>query len=42
MEQIKCNECEKVIEGYTKKQVEYMLAQHKLARHNEEKEDEGC
>jgi len=31
----KCKYCEKVIEGHTKKQVEYMLRQHILSRHPE-------
>ena len=35
MEKIKCKYCEKVIEGYTKKQVEYMLKQHILSRHKQ-------
>ena len=36
METIKCDLCEKVIEGYNKKQIEYLLAQHKLAKHRSE------
>jgi len=36
MEQIKCKICKKLIEGYSKKHVEYMLAQHKLSKHPEE------
>ncbi len=31
-----CNQCGKVIEGYTQKQVDYMMAQHNLAKHKEE------
>ena len=38
MEKIKCDECPKVIEGYTKKQVRYLLRQHKL-KHVSEKEE---
>ena len=34
MEKIKCLKCDKVIEGYTKQQCEYMLAQHNLSKHN--------
>jgi len=30
---IKCKKCEKEIEGYNTKQVEYLLAQHTLAKH---------
>lgn len=33
MEKIKCKYCEKVMEGYSKKQVNYMLNQHILAKH---------
>ncbi len=35
----KCEECEKEIEGYTQKQVDHMLAQHKLAKHKGEEDD---
>ena len=35
METIKCDLCEKVLEGYSVKQVEYLLAQHKLAKHSD-------
>jgi len=35
MEEIKCKYCERIIEGYTKKQVEYMLKQHILSKHPE-------
>jgi len=41
MEKIKCNYCEKEIEGYTKKQVEYMLKQHILSKHPEKIKIEG-
>lgn len=33
MKTIKCDKCNKVIEGYNEGQVEYLLAQHKLAKH---------
>jgi len=33
MERKKCKFCEKVIEGYTIKQVDYMLMQHTLSKH---------
>ncbi len=33
----KCKQCGKEIEGYTEKQVEHMLAQHKLAKHMDKK-----
>jgi len=39
MEKIKCEFCDKGIEGYSKKHVEYMLAQHVLAKHNEENKE---
>lgn len=29
----KCEHCEKVIEGYTEKQVKHMMNQHKLSKH---------
>jgi len=32
--------CGKVIEGYTQKQVDHMLAQHKLAKHKEKKKQD--
>ena len=35
MEKITCKFCGKEIEGYTKKQVEYMLKQHILSKHPE-------
>lgn len=35
MEKIKCKCCNKEMEGYTKKQVEYMLKQHTLSKHPE-------
>lgn len=35
MKTAKCKYCDKVVEGYTEKQVEYMLKQHVLARHIE-------
>ena len=39
MEKIKCEKCGKVIHGYTKNQVEYLLEQHKLSRHRRFDED---
>lgn len=30
---IKCDECDKVIEALTEKQGQYLLKQHKLAKH---------
>ncbi|GBE19375.1 hypothetical protein BMS3Abin17_00098 [archaeon BMS3Abin17] len=33
----KCKYCEKEIEGYTEKQVDYLLEQHKLSKHKEKK-----
>lgn len=35
MEIIECDQCDKIIEGYNQKQLEYLLAQHKLAKHEE-------
>ena len=35
MEKIKCLMCKKRIEGFTEKQVEYLLKQHILAKHPE-------
>ncbi len=35
MEKIKCLVCKKKIEGFTEKQVEYLLKQHILAKHPE-------
>lgn len=32
MEKTKCNKCNKIIEGYNKNHVEYLLAQHKLSK----------
>lgn len=40
MEIIICDECDKEIEGYNKKQLEYLLAQHKLAKHKKEETNE--
>jgi len=37
MIQKKCFKCKKIIEGYTEKQVDYMLMQHNLAKHKEVK-----
>jgi len=33
MKQINCERCGKVLEGYTEKQMNYLLAQHQLAKH---------
>lgn len=33
MEEKKCDKCDKVIEGYSKDHVNYMMLQHKLAKH---------
>lgn len=33
MEKTKCPFCEKVIEGFTKEQAEYLLKQHILSKH---------
>lgn len=35
MEKQKCSDCPKVIEGFTKNQVNYLLEQHILAKHKE-------
>ena len=35
MEKKKCQFCEKIIEGYTKEQVDYLLKQHILSKHTE-------
>ena len=34
----KCNECGKVIEGYTQKQADYMMRQHILSKHENQVE----
>ncbi len=39
MEKIQCEKCGKVIEGYSKKQIEYLLLQHNLT-HRKENEKE--
>lgn len=31
MKKLKCEECGKVIEGFTEKQVEFLMMQHKLS-----------
>ena len=36
MIQKKCDKCDKVIEGYTKKHVDYLMAQHNLSKHRDE------
>lgn len=35
MIRIKCNKCNKEIEGYTEKHVNYLMAQHNLSKHQE-------
>jgi len=35
MEKKKCPFCEKEIEGYTEKQVEYLMQQHILSKHKD-------
>jgi len=35
MDKIKCKYCGKEIEGFTKKQTEYLLKQHILGKHPE-------
>lgn len=35
MEKEKCKFCDKVIEGYTKKQIEFLMRQHIMAKHPE-------
>lgn len=35
MEKLKCKHCDKIIEGYTKKQVDYLMKQHLLSKHQE-------
>ncbi len=35
MEEIKCSKCGKVIEGYNKNHLQYLLDQHTLARHKD-------
>jgi len=39
MEKIICDECGKIIEGYTKKHIETLLAQHKIKHSNERLEN---
>lgn len=34
MEKQKCKYCDKIIEGYTSKQIEYLMNQHILSKHN--------
>jgi hypothetical protein len=34
MKKIKCVKCKKIIEGYTDKQLAYLLMQHDLSKHN--------
>lgn len=37
MESKKCKRCEKVIEGYTKKHVDTLMAQHMIKHENEDR-----
>ena len=37
MKQIQCKKCGKLIEGYSQKHVNYLMAQHKLAKHKKKK-----
>jgi len=41
MKQIICQFCNKKIEGFTEKQLEYLLKQHILAKHPEKIKIEG-
>ncbi len=38
MEKKKCDYCDKVIEGFSKKQIDVLMMQHKLARHSDKVE----
>ena len=40
MEKQKCKKCSKVIEGYSKNHVEYLMMQHNLKHRMEEKKQE--
>lgn len=40
MEKVICDECGKIIEGYTKRHIETLLAQHKI-RHSNERLNNG-
>jgi len=35
MEKIKCKFCDKEIEGYSKKQIDYLMNQHILSKHKD-------
>ena len=39
MIKLKCKNCEKEIEGYSKRHVEYLMMQHELKHRNQEKEN---
>jgi len=39
MESIKCKRCKKVIEGYTTKHVDTLMAQHMIKHDNEDKKE---
>jgi hypothetical protein len=38
MIKIMCKKCKKIIEAYNKNQGEYLLSQHKLAKHDKQTE----
>tara|TARA_Y100000310_G_scaffold245823_1_gene250840 strand:+ start:72 stop:194 length:123 start_codon:yes stop_codon:yes gene_type:complete len=40
MEELKCDQCDRVLEGYSKRHVEYLMLQHKLTHRKEDKKDE--
>lgn len=40
MEKQKCKKCPKVVEGYSKKHVEYLMMQHDIKHRMEEKKQE--
>lgn len=41
MEKQECKFCDKVIEGYTKKQIDYLMNQHILSKHKDKIEIKG-
>ena len=41
MEKIECDKCDKVIEGYTDKQIKYLMKVHKLAKHGDRRIDKN-
>ena len=40
MEKAKCKRCGKVIEGYSKQHVEFLMLQHDLSHREEKKQEE--